>query len=106
LGHHEEKKERQKEREREVKNNNNNNRDDVKVTFAVSPTFSYWPIPNMLNAFKRRGKLFVNGAKSISTPFFSFSKSLGFYIPNPKFSSSERSSLYTNDLHRGERERL
>jgi len=105
LGHHEEKKERQKEREREVKNNNNN-RDDVKVTFAVSPTFSYWPIPNMLNAFKRRGKLFVNGAKSISTPFFSFSKSLGFYIPNPKFSSSERSSLYTNDLHRGERERL
>ena len=72
LGHHEEKKERQKEREREVKNNNNNNRDDVKVTFAVSPTFSYWPIPNMLNAFKTTRKTFCEWSKIHLNTIFLF----------------------------------
>ena len=53
-------------------NNNNNNRDDVKVTFAVSPTFSYWPIPNMLNAFKTTRKTFCEWSKIHFNTIFLF----------------------------------
>ena len=67
-----EKRTTEREREREVKNNNNNNRDDVKVTFAVSPTFSYWPIPNMLNAFKTTRKTFCEWSKIHLNTIFLF----------------------------------
>jgi len=47
----------------------------------------------------------VNGAKSISTPFFSFSKSLGFCKFRIPGSPLKGVRYLLNDLHRGERER-
>jgi len=66
------KNDRKRERGKNNNNNNNNNRDDVKVTFAVSPTFSYWPIPNMLNAFKTTRKTFCEWSKIHLNTIFLF----------------------------------